>query len=142
MERVIEFVANHPFLIALWIAIALLLLWNLFSANLGGIKALAPTEAIRMLNHDDALLIDLRKKGEFDQGHILGARQIAAADIDQQIEKLKKDNDKPIILCCGNGMESQRTGRRLKQAGIEQVYLIKGGVPGWQQANLPLTRAA
>lgn len=140
MERIIEFVANHPFLIALWIAIALLLLWNLFSGSFGGVKALNPTEAVRLLNHENALLIDIRNKSDFDKGHILNAQHTPAADVDKQVEKLKSNDDKPIVLCCGNGMESQRVGRRLKQAGFERVYLIKGGVPGWQQANLPLTR--
>lgn len=140
MERIIEFVANHPFLIALWVAIAVLLLWNLFADSIGGIKGLNPAEVTRLMNHEDALLIDLRSKTDYDKGHILGAWNIPAASIDQQLDKIRnKAGDKPVILYCGNGMESQRVGRKLQQAGLERLHLLKGGLPSWQQASLPLT---
>lgn len=143
MDRILEFIANHPYLISLWLALAVLLAWNLFSASLGGVKGLTAAEATRMLNHEDALLVDIRRKSEYDKGHILGARHYPAAEIGDQIEKLRKQaGDRPVILCCANGMESQKIGRQLQAAGLERVYLIKGGVPAWQQANLPLTREA
>lgn len=141
MEKIPEFVANHPFLIALWVAIALLLAWNLLSDSIGGIKALSTAEVTRLFNHEDALLIDLRSKADYDKGHILGAENIPAANLDEQIEKLKqKADNKPVVLYCGNGMESQRTGRKLQQSGFDQLYLLKGGFPAWREANLPVTK--
>ncbi|MDZ7735435.1 MAG: rhodanese-like domain-containing protein [Gammaproteobacteria bacterium] len=141
MEKIIEFVANHPFLIALWVAIALLLLWNLLGDSLGGIKALNTAEVIRLINHEDALLVDLRSKADFDKGHILGAENIPAATLDEQIDKLKnRAGDRPVVLYCGNGMESQRSGRKQQQAGLEKLYLLKGGLPAWREANLPVTK--
>jgi len=143
MEQLFEFIANHPFLVSLWLALAVLLAWNLLSGSVGGVKGMNPAEATRLINHENALLVDIRRKSEYDKGHILGARHFPAAEIDEQIDKLHKQaGDRPVILCCANGMESQRVGRRLQQAGFERVYLIKGGIPGWQQANLPLTREA
>lgn len=141
MERIIEFVANHPFLIALWVAIALLLLWNLLGDSLGGIKALTTSEVTRLINHDDALLVDLRSKADFEKGHILGAENIPAAMLDEQIDKLRNQaGDRPVVLYCGNGMESQRSGRKLQQAGFDRLHLLKGGFPAWREANLPVTK--
>lgn len=141
MERIIEFIANHPFLIALWVAIALLLLWNLLGDSLGGIRALNTAEVIRLINHEDALLVDLRSKADFDKGHILNAENIPVASLDEQIDRLsKRAGDRPIVLVCGNGMESQRAGRKLQQAGVEKLHLLKGGLPAWREANLPVTK--
>lgn len=140
MDRIIEFVGNHPFLIALWLSIAALLLWNLLADSIGGIKSISPAETTRLMNHEDALLIDLRGKAEYEKGHILNARHVPAADIDDQIDKLKREADRPVILCCANGGESQRTGRKLLQAGFERVHIVKGGINSWREASLPLSR--
>ena len=141
MEKILEFIANHPYLIALWVAIALLLAWNLLSDSLGGIKALGTAEVTRLMNHEDALLVDLRSKTDFDKGHIMGAENIPSATLSEQTDKLKqRAGDKPVILYCGNGMESQRSGRQLQQAGLENLYLLKGGFPAWREANLPVTK--
>lgn len=140
MERLLEFTANHPFLIALFFAILLLLLWNLFSDRLSGIKPLSPAELTRLLNHEDAVLLDVRSKAEFDKGHILNARSIPAAQFDQKLEKLKSEADKPVILCCNSGMDSQRIGRRLQMQGFSRVHTLKGGMHAWRNDGLPVTR--
>lgn len=141
MDRIIEFIGNHPYMIALWVSVGALLLWNLLADSVGGIKALGPADATRLLNHEGALLLDLRAKADFDKGHILNAQHLPAADLDARLQKLKTDKDKPLLLCCANGIESQRTGKKIQQAGFERIYLIKGGISGWREANLPLTRA-
>jgi len=141
MERVVEFVANHPFMIALWVALAVLLLWNLLSDSVGGIKSLGTADVVRLINHEDAMVIDLRSKTDFRKGHILGAENIASANLDDQIEKLKnRVGDRPIVLVCGNGMESQRSGRKLQQAGYDKLHFLKGGFPAWREANLPIAK--
>ncbi len=140
MDRIIEFIGNHPYLIALWVAVAVLLLWNLLADSVGGVKGLSPAEATRLMNHEDALLLDLRGKADYDKGHILNARHVPGASLEEQLKKLKVDPGKPVVLYCANGQESQRMGRKIMQAGYERVYLIKGGISGWREANLPLIK--
>lgn len=140
MDRIIEFIGNHPYLIALWVAVAVLLLWNLLADSVGGVKGLSPAEATRLMNHEDALLLDLRGKADYDKGHILNARHVPSASLEEQLKKLKVDPGKPVVLYCANGQESQRMGRKIMQAGYERVYLIKGGISGWREANLPLIK--
>lgn len=140
MERLLEFTVNHPFLIALFVAILALLLWNLFSDRLSGVKPLTPAELTRLLNHEDAVLLDIRSKAEFDKGHILNARNIPAAQIDQKLEQLKSESDQPFILCCNSGMDSQRVARRLLMQGFPRVHTLKGGMHAWRNDALPLTK--
>jgi len=140
MEHFPEFVANHLFLFALLASILILLFWNLFGTAWSGIVTINSRETIRMMNHQDAVLLDIRKTGEFSNGHILGAGNIPADSIGEQQTEMAKYKGKPVILCCENGNDSIRIGRMLKMQGIEKIYCMKGGLQAWRAANLPLTR--
>ncbi|MDX1345773.1 MAG: rhodanese-like domain-containing protein, partial [Sedimenticolaceae bacterium] len=57
-----------------------------------------------------------------------------------QIKQLEKQKEKPIIVSCRSGNQSQMACRELRKAGFEKVYNLRGGVLAWQSANLPLTK--
>ncbi|MGH8120364.1 MAG: rhodanese-like domain-containing protein, partial [Gammaproteobacteria bacterium] len=72
MDLFPEFVANHLFLFALLVSVLMLLFWNLFGTAMSGIIQVNPRETIRMLNHEGAVVVDIRRPGEYSNGHILG----------------------------------------------------------------------
>ena len=61
MERLIEFAGNHLYLVTLFIAILMLLLWNLYGSLLSGTTQLEPGDVIRMMNQDHAAVLDIRE---------------------------------------------------------------------------------
>ncbi len=140
MERFPEFVANHLFLFSLLIAILTLLMWNLFGDILSGIKLVIPDEVTRLINREDAKVIDLRSQSEFEKGHIIDAINISVDQLGNQLDKLKPYKDKGIIFCCTNGSVSSREARKLMNEGYEKVYCLKGGLLAWENASLPLTK--
>lgn len=140
MANLPEFIANHPILASLFVAITLMLLWNIYGSAVNGIKQLSPTEVTRMMNHDDALVLDVRISGDFDKAHILSSMNVPEADLDSAQEKLKKHISKPVIACCEHGNVSEKVAKTLKSQGFEQVYTMKGGITAWRSANLPLTK--
>ena len=140
MERIPEFITNHLFLFCLLISILMLLVWNLFGDSLSGIKSLAPHEVTRLINRDDARVIDLRRRAEFEAGHIIDAVNIDPAQLEGQMEKLKKYRAQGVIFCCASGGVSAREARRLLRAGFDKVYTLKGGLYAWQNASLPLAK--
>ena len=139
MEHFPEFVANHLFLFVLLVSVLILLFWNLFGAALSGVVLIGPHETVRMLN-DNAVMVDIRSAADFGKGHILGARNIPANSIGEQLEELAKYREQSMILCCNTGSESVRAGRTLKMQGFKKIYCMQGGVQAWRTANLPLTR--
>lgn len=141
MEKLPEFIANHLFLFSLLVAIISLLLWNIFSGAIGSVQII-PAEVTRLINHEDAEVLDLRNAEDFDKGHIINSINIAAATLEEDKDKLKKYKDKTIVLCCGHGQESIRIARTMKMKGFEKLFCLKGGISAWQNANLPLTRDA
>ena len=140
MERLPEFVANHIFLFSLLIAILTLLIWNFYGDMLSGLKMIIPDEVTRLINREDAKVVDIRSQKEFEDGHIIGAISISVEQLADQLDKLKRYRDKGIIFCCASGSVSSKEARKLMNEGYEKVYCLKGGISSWQNANLPLTK--
>ena len=95
MERLPEFIANHLLLVSLFVAILALLLWNIFGSSVSGLSKIGPAEVTRLMNHEKALLLDLRTAADFTTGHILSARNIPAAELEGRQKELQKHKKKP-----------------------------------------------
>ena len=138
MERLPEFIANHLFLVSLLIGISSLLLWNIFGTAASGIMEIGPAEMTRMMNHEKAVVLDVREEEDFEQGHVLNAVNIPAGKLVEQSESLSRYKERPLILTCRQGMDSIRAARIIRQKGFEKIYCLKGGLQAWRNANLPL----
>jgi len=68
-----------------------------------------------------AIIIDVRTKTEFDQGHIKGSVNISVNELKTNLNKLK-DKNKPVITCCASGARSALAKSVLKSGGYSQVY--------------------
>ena len=80
-------------------------------------------------------LVDLRKKEEFEEGHINGARNIPLVMLTRNPGRLRKDL--PIYLYCEKGKVSKRAALVLYGKGYEQIYQLDGGLVNW---NGPLKK--
>jgi len=140
MEHFPEFVANHLFLFTLLVALLALLAWNLFGHAVTGVTLVIPMETTSLINHENAVVIDVRSEADFRTGHILNALNFPAADMMQRLDDLKKYSKRTIILYCNNGSDSARLCRMLRQQGFDKVNCLKGGLYAWRNANLPLAR--
>lgn len=140
MEHLPEFVTNHLFLFALLVSILVLLLWNLFGAAVSGVTLINPQETIRLVNREDAVVLDIRSADDFGKGHILGAQHMSADRMGEQQADWAKYKGQNVVLCCNTGNEVLRVGRTLKMQGFEKIYCLKGGIQSWKTANLPLSR--
>lgn len=140
MERLPEFVANNW---VLFLALAMVLLW-IFTSEITrfsfGIPQLPPEPATQMYNKEDAQFVDLRGEADFRKGHLPGAINVGISGLEQKNRRLEKAKKRPVIVYCQNGMQSAKAGKKLKELGFEQVYLLKGGFASWETAGLPIER--
>ncbi len=74
---------------------------------------------------EGCVIIDVRTKQEFKDGHIHGSINIPLSRIPKELKKIKAKK-KPIVLCCRSGGRAGSALPILQQAGI-QAY--NGG--GW-----------
>jgi rhodanese-related sulfurtransferase len=72
-----------------------------------------------------AVIIDVRTKAEYQQGHLKGSQNIPLNNLSNHYSKLSKD--KTIITCCASGMRSAQAKSILKSNGYTEVH--NGG--GW-----------
>ncbi len=94
----------------------------------------APETNYTDLVHAGAIILDVRTKGEFSQGHIKGAINIPVDDLRTQLELGKLKKEQTIITCCRSGARSGMAKSVLEQNGFGQVY--NGG--GWEQLQSAL----
>lgn len=76
-----------------------------------------------------AQLIDIREADEFNNGHILGARNIPLSQIRLRHKELRKDQ--PIYMYCQSGFRTGRAAQYLKKHGFTDFYQLKGGFKVW-----------
>lgn len=140
MEQVAEFVANHTLLVGALVLVGGMLIWNIFSGLLFGVENLAPLAATQLINHQDALLLDVREDSEYAEGHILNSQHIPLGALAGKIGSLEKQRERPMVIACRSGNRSAHACRLLKKHGFTQVYNLQGGMMAWQNANLPVVR--
>ena len=135
-----EFLINNLALVALFLASGALLVWPELSAFTGGADSVGTLEATRLMNQPGALVLDVREPAEFAAGHLPHARHIPLGQLAGRVEEIAKFKDKPVIVTCRSGARSGSACRTLKKAGFSKVYNLKGGVPAWEQASLPVEK--
>ncbi|NJD30718.1 MAG: rhodanese-like domain-containing protein [Gammaproteobacteria bacterium] len=140
MDRLLEYVARHPFLVGGTVVLAIAaLVYEISRARSGG-QSVGPMDAVRLLNQG-AVLVDVRSQAEFDGGHVIDAKHIPQEQLASSAETLKKYREKVVITCCESGMRSGAAARVLQAQGFTKVVNLRGGLQAWRADNLPLVKS-
>ena len=83
-----------------------------------------------MSNTVDYILIDVRAREEFAEGHIENAILIPYDEIAQRAEAELKDKNAVILIYCRSGRRSEIAANALVELGYTQVYDF-GGINDW-----------
>ncbi len=140
MDQYIEFVSNHLMLSAALLVITIMLVYTFVAPYLRAWKSVTPQEATRLINHDQAVILDIREDREFQGGHIVNSIHIPMGMVNKRLADLEKHKDKPIIVGCRSGSRSASTCNVLSKNGFEKVYNLGGGIMAWEGASLPLSK--
>ncbi len=139
MEQLIEFASNHFMLVTAWVLTLILIIWS--EGQRAG-KSVSPAIATQLINKQDAVLIDIRTKKEWDTGYITGSRHIPVADLSRRITEIEKFKSRPVIVVCNLGQVAGSASKQLKAAGFENVMRLQGGITEWKGQNLPIVKKA
>ena len=117
-----------------------LLVWPMVGkAGLGA--ALSTADAVRLINQEKAVLIDVREPAEFAAGHAAGARNVPLSTLDTA-KGLPSNKALPLVLVCASGARSSRAVAQLRKAGYSSVHSLAGGTEAWRTASLPIEKSA
>jgi rhodanese-related sulfurtransferase len=139
MDEFVAFVSEQWILFAALIFIVVMIAHSFIST--WGIKNVGPSEAIALVNRQDALVLDVRTDEEYKSGHIVDSLHIPVGLLSQRLGELSKHKAKPIVVLCRTGNRSAAACSLLRKQGFNPIYRLAGGVTAWQSANLPLSKS-
>lgn len=140
MERLQEFYAANTVLVLVFAGLTVALIVNEIRQLFRGFKGVSPAQLTRLINDENATVIDLRGNAEFEKGHIIGARHVLPSALTPDHKLLAKGKEAPVVLVCAGGLVSGGVAAKLTKAGFTRVSVLDGGIGAWQGANLPLAK--
>lgn len=135
-----QFVTDNFFPISMAILSGVMLLWSFIGNRFRGIKDLDVAAAVQLINHKNALVLDVREPSEYNNGHLLNAKLLPLGKLNERVSELEKYKDQPILVVCRSGNRSGSACAMLAKHGYTQAYNLAGGVTAWQSSNMPLEK--
>jgi hydroxyacylglutathione hydrolase len=81
-------------------------------------------------------IVDVRRKSEWDSGHIPGAAHKPLDKLESMLAGL--DRKRPIVVHCKGGYRGAVACSLIQRAGFENVANLMGGLDAWQAFGLPV----
>jgi rhodanese-related sulfurtransferase len=138
--NLMQFALDNWVLILAALTSGTLLLWPMLNRQGGG-GAVGTAEAVRLINREKAVLIDVSEPEEFAQGHAAGARNVPLNSL-QGAKEIPSNKQLPLVLMCSTGARATRAAGVLRKLGHERAIALAGGLRAWREANLPLEKSA
>src|SRR3989442_10814044 len=91
-------------------------------------------------DYQDIVLVDMRKKKEWNEGYIPGAVHVPRSFLELQIEEAVPDKSKTVVLYCAGGVRSLIAGVTLQQMGYQNPISMSGGFGQWKGNGLPFVQ--
>lgn len=137
MDRLFEFVVNHYILVSVFVALLLALL--ALETRRGGAK-ISAQGAVNLINRDEAVVVDIRERKEFNEGRITGSMNIPLSALKSRSSELSKHKEKQLIVVDKMGQHSAMAVKQLNTDGFANVVRLSGGIADWKASNLPLVK--
>ena len=134
-----KFIIDNWMLILMAAASGGLLLFQALQATAG--SGVPTSEAVRLINREKAVLVDVCEPAEFAAGHAVGARNIPLASL-EGAKALPSNKAVPVVLLCASGARASRAAAQLRKAGHDNAVAVTGGLPAWREAGLPVEKSA
>ena len=83
-----------------------------------------------ILKDSSLIIVDVRTKGEYEEGHIPGAVLIPNESIKDRKPELLPDVNQVILVYCRSGNRSKQAAQKLANMGYKKVYEF-GGINTW-----------
>ncbi|CAH9014064.1 rhodanese-like domain-containing protein [Candidatus Nitrosacidococcus sp. I8] len=137
-NRLFEFFTNHWMLSVSLVAIIAALAVDPIVRRRRGIRTISVVEITRLINQENAQVVDIREGKDFDKEHILDSMNAPLSTFITGIARLDRFKDRPLILIWGIGQSVLNIAAQLSKRDHKAIYIIEGGIETWRQADMPL----
>jgi molybdopterin/thiamine biosynthesis adenylyltransferase/rhodanese-related sulfurtransferase len=90
-------------------------------------------DARDLQERNGAVLVDVRERDEWEEGHIPGAVHIPRGFLESRIENAVPDRSSRVVLYCASGARSAFGAKALTDLGYEDVSSLSGGFTDWKR---------
>jgi rhodanese-related sulfurtransferase len=135
----LKFLLDNWILVLMAAASGVMLLLPALRGGAGG-AAVALNEAVRLINREKGVLIDVCEPAEYAAGHAAGAKNVPFGSL-EGAKQLPSNKTLPIVLMCASGARAGRAASLLRKAGYEKAVAVAGGMGAWRAANFPIEKA-
>ena len=139
-QQIVEFAGNHPYLTGGFVAVLAFWLFTEFKRKYQGFKELSPAQAVSMINHAGAVVVDVSAQGDFNKGHIVDALHLPSSKLEDSAANRRKLKGKPVLVVDKMGQTAGPAASRLLKLGAGEVAVLKGGMAQWIKDQFPVTR--
>ena len=110
------------------------------SSELETISTISSKESAKIIEKGNHVVLDVRKLGEVDNGHVLSSKHIGLQELESRLEELDKESE--IIVYCAGGYRSMISCSILKKNGFNKLINIKEGYTKLKHENITLSENA
>lgn len=139
MDQIVEFSANHPLLVAGFLAVLVLLVWTEVLRKVRGLVELSPAQAVPWINDPNTVIVDISAVADFNRGHIVNARNLPASRLAKPDAEILKLREHKLLVVCKSGQSAQAAAQSLRKMGAAEVAVLKGGMAQWRSDQFPVT---
>ena len=107
--------------------------WKQFFTPVKSFNSEDAKEYMNRVAGDKFTLLDVRQPGEYESGHIPGAKLIPLPDLNDRVTEI--DADKPTIVYCAIGGRSRVAAQMLAGKGFKEVFNLTGGIKAWNSGK-------
>jgi rhodanese-related sulfurtransferase len=121
-----------------WVVLLLLLagVYIFGKQGLSGGPEITVSELANLMKGDPRpVLIDVRERVQYDQGHLPGAISVPFEEFKARVESLKLPKDDVVVLYGADDTRVRETTKHLYQSGYHGGLTLKGGIEAWKAAG-------
>lgn len=97
-------------------------------------------EQARELTQNGARILDVRTPAEFESVHIPGSYNVPLDLLSEHRNELTDAVGDPVILVCASGMRAKQADSALREAGLNSLSVLEGGMTAWEQRGGEVVR--
>jgi rhodanese-related sulfurtransferase len=140
----LEFLIDNIVLVTAALTSGGLLLWPALQGAQGGGQAVSVPEAVRLINREKGVLVDIRDAATYAAGHAMGSRHVPLDQLSQSPAPAALPSNKslPLLLLCDSGVKASKATTLLRKGGYERAFTVQGGMAAWREAQMPVDKTA
>jgi rhodanese-related sulfurtransferase len=139
--ELIPFLEKNWPIVLVMIVSGLMLLWPYVQRLLRPVREIGTFDATRMMNDENAIILDVREPREIAGGRLPNAVHIPLSQLKSRVTEIAKSTARPVIVYCDRGQRGRGALPVLVSTGFDKIYLLRGGFRAWKDAGLPVHKA-